>query len=217
MPNVYDVKFNPIRDIALNVKKNAGKRWLTEEESKIIWNAPGLSHNARYYFRLNLALAGQRIQEVYHANISEFNFEDRIFTIPKERVKIKSRGDHVVPLSDLAIEILNELKPHIGPTGLLFPQRWRLYKPAHYNGLLYPFHEACKAHNIPRFATQDIRRTCKTLMSKAGVPTEHRDMLQQHHKNDVASVHYDRYDYLREKRNAILSWEEYLISAIIST
>ena len=157
LPNVYNVKFNPIRDIALKVKKNASQGWLTEEEIKIIWNAPGQSHNARYYFRLNLALAGQRIQEVYHANISEFNFEDRIFTIPKECVKIKSHGDHVAPLSDLAIEILNELKPHIGPTGLLFAQRWRLDKPGHYSGLLYPFHRACKLQHIPKSATQDIR------------------------------------------------------------
>jgi hypothetical protein len=60
------------------------------------------------------------------------------------------------------------------------------------------------------FINQDIRRTCKTLMSKAGVNIEHRDMLQQHYKKDVATVNYDRYDYLQEKRQAMETWTEYL-------
>jgi hypothetical protein len=47
-------------------------------------------------------------------------------------------------------------------------------------------------------------------MTKAGVPIDHRDMLQQHHKSDVARVHYDRYNYMKEKRIAMDIWGDYL-------
>jgi len=49
-------------------------------------------------------------------------------------------------------------------------------------------------------------------MSKAGVPIHIRDILQQHNKRDVATVHYDRYDYLSEKREGIYIWGKFLIT-----
>ena len=39
-------------------------------------------------------------------------------------------------------------------------------------------------------------------------------MIQNHALNDVSSTHYDRYDYLIEKRNAILTWENSLIEFV---
>ncbi|HHC6764144.1 TPA: integrase, partial [Vibrio parahaemolyticus] len=37
-----------------------------------------------------------------------------------------------------------------------------------------------------------------------------RDRLQNHALNDVSSKHYDRYEYLAEKRNALELWESKL-------
>ncbi|STI85422.1 integrase [Escherichia coli] len=52
----------------------------------------------------------------------------------------------------------------------------------------------------------DLRRTCKTLMGEAGISKEIRDRIQNHALNDVSSKHYDRYDYLPEKRRALEIW-----------
>lgn len=49
----------------------------------------------------------------------------------------------------------------------------------------------------------DFRRTCKTLMGAAGISKEMRDILQQHDKSDVFATHYDRYNYINEKRAAL--------------
>ncbi|WP_330925069.1 hypothetical protein [Candidatus Sororendozoicomonas aggregata] len=57
-------------------------------------------------------------------------------------------------------------------------------------------------HAVPR----DIRRTCKTLMGKAGLSKEIRDRIHNHTPTDVSSNHYDRYDYLTEKREALNRW-----------
>ncbi|NNN90798.1 integrase, partial [Vibrio sp. 2-2(9)] len=61
-------------------------------------------------------------------------------------------------------------------------------------------------HFIPR----DLRRTCKTLMGEIGLSKSVRDRLQNHALNDVSSKHYDRYEYLAEKRHALGLWESKL-------
>jgi hypothetical protein len=45
-------------------------------------------------------------------------------------------------------------------------------------------------------------------MGEAGISKEIRDRIQNHALNDVSSKHYDRYDYLTEKRRALEIWED---------
>ncbi len=44
-------------------------------------------------------------------------------------------------------------------------------------------------------------------MGEAGISKEIRDRIQNHALNDVSSKHYDRYDYVTEKRKALEVWE----------
>jgi integrase len=56
-----------------------------------------------------------RTEEIVGAKWSEFDLRARQWVIPRERMKIKSgsgRGDHRVPLSDRAMQILGSLKHH---------------------------------------------------------------------------------------------------------
>ena len=48
-------------------------------------------------------------------------------------------------------------------------------------------------------------------MGEIGIEKSIRDRIQNHALNDVSSKHYDRYDYLQEKKTALLVWEKYLI------
>ncbi|WP_435275683.1 tyrosine-type recombinase/integrase [Psychrobium sp. nBUS_13] len=213
-PPRYDVKYNPVRDIVIDAPKNANQRWLSEDEVRKIWWADDLTVNAKLYFRLALALGGQRIDEVFKSYAHEYDFVDNILTIPSSRVKVRRRGDHIVPLSDLAIEILKEIFIHRGSTGALFPLRGDLSQPTHHRVTNEVYSKWCKRHDIERFSAKTFRSTAKTLMTKAGVPIYIRDMLQQHNKRDVATVHYDRYDYLKEKRQGIEVWTAYLMRVV---
>jgi len=47
-------------------------------------------------------------------------------------------------------------------------------------------------------------------MGKAGISKVDRDILQQHDKEDISTLHYDRYDYMKEKRIAMDIWKKYL-------
>jgi integrase len=64
--------------------------------------------------------------------------------------------------------------------------------------------------SIAKFVPRDLRRTFKTLTGKAGISKEVRDRLQNHALTDASSLHYDKYDYLKEKRKAMDIWNDYL-------
>jgi hypothetical protein len=53
-------------------------------------------------------------------------------------------------------------------------------------------------------------------MGELGLSKEIRDRINNHALNDVSSKHYDRYDYLKEKQNALDAWGQRL-EQIVST
>lgn len=53
------------------------------------------------------------------------------------------------------------------------------------------------------FTMGDLRRTVETRLAEAGVSLEVRAQLQSHGLGGVQSRHYDRADYLVQKRGAL--------------
>ncbi|QWF33727.1 site-specific integrase [Pseudoalteromonas sp. SiA1] len=209
-PNLYDIKTNFIRDINFETPKNKGERWLSEAELKKVWNADDLPYYTHQYIKLALLLGGQRVNEVYGSYISDFDLKSKTFTIPASRIKVQQRGDHIVPLCETAIPIIQELMQQSGKAGQMFPHRDNPTATAHVSTLRMAILRWCKKNKVPNFNPRDLRRTCKTLMGKAGIDKINRDILQQHNKFDVSSVHYDRYDYMKEKKHSIEVWEEFI-------
>ncbi|WP_052379949.1 MULTISPECIES: site-specific integrase [unclassified Pseudoalteromonas] len=202
-PDVYGVKINPVRDIAFKTPENVCDRWLDEEEIYKLWHATNIPLQTHNFLKLSLCLAGQRVMELYHSKAEEFIFDEEIgntFTIPKSRVKIKRRGEHLIPISHLAEPIIKSLILNLGTTGYLFPHRDKADEPAHISTLRMATQRWCKNNNFKLFTPRDMRRTCKTLMGKAGISKIERDILQQRDKGDVSTLHYDRYDYIKEKK-----------------
>lgn len=213
-PNYYDIKTNFIRDINFETPKNKGERWLNEDELKKVWNADDLPYYTHQYIKLALLLGGQRVNEVYGSYVSDFDLENKTFTIPASRIKVQQRGDHIVPLCDTAIAIIQELTQQQGKAGQMFPHRDNPIASAHVSTLRMAIIRWCEKNKVPNFNPRDLRRTCKTLMGKAGIDKINRDILQQHNKFDVSSVHYDRYDYMKEKKQSIEVWEGFIYCAI---
>ncbi len=122
----------------------------------------------------------------------------------------KNKRDHLVPLTDSAIEILERLKiEDVNDSMFIFPQRLdagkHLRTDSFAQAIIY-----YREHfpDYPVFVARDLRRTCKTLMGEIGVSKELRDRIQNHALQDVSSKHSDRYDYLTEKRRALETWED---------
>ncbi|MDM6886224.1 site-specific integrase [Enterobacter asburiae] len=153
--------------------------------------------------------AGQRPWEIMTNTKSNWDKKGKVLTVPPE---ISKTGDyHVIPLSATATSILEEMEKRYPESDFLFPAETAEghLLSAEYGKQLRKF---CEREPFNKFTPRDIRRTFKTLAGDMGISTEMRDRLQNHKRPGVSAKHYDRYDYLKEKREIIEEWELRLLS-----
>ena len=60
------------------------------------------------------------------------------------------------------------------------------------------------------FDLRDVRRTVETMLAALRVSKDTRSQLLSHGISGVQSAHYDRHDYIEEKRAALIAWESRL-------
>jgi hypothetical protein len=63
------------------------------------------------------------------------------------------------------------------------------------------------------FQMRDIRRTIETTLSKMGVSESHRAQIQSHGLSGVQARHYDKHNYLEEKKLALLMLSEWIVGS----
>lgn len=214
-PSAYHLTHNFVRDLKVGYQSKPRDRYLSEEEIEIVWHSNTMPQHLKHFIRLNLALAGQRIAELLHSNETEFDLKSKLVEIPVVRVKNAKRGSHVVPMGPLAIQVYNQARKNRDQNGLIFPSMTKNGGPLSVVILAIQLSSWLEKYKeVEKFTLRDIRRTCKTHMAKAEISKEDRDKLQQHFQSDVSTMNYDRYDYLREKRQAIYTWNQYLNSLL---
>jgi len=210
----FNLKINPVTPIPMQAAfERVGEHVITEDEIKVIWNElPNESQITSWAVKLALT-TGQRSGEILKLKWADIDFNDQLMTIPSS--VSKNKIEHVVPLNDLAWAVIEEMKEITGSYEYLFPTSYRgVFKEGKHisgNTIAKIVREYCDGHEkVKKFIPRDIRRTFKTLAGKAGIDKAIRDRLQNHALQDVSSKHYDRYDYLPEKRQALKVWNDYL-------
>jgi len=56
------------------------------------------------------------------------------------------------------------------------------------------------------FSMRDLRRTAETHMAALGISSDVRAQIQSHGLGGIQARHYDRHDYMPEKRTALGLW-----------
>ena len=209
----FDITMNPVQAVKRPLQEEKpGERTLSENEVATHWgawtDADQIDQFAGFVLRLILATGGQRVEEVLRARWSEFDFNKGLWELPAGRRKNKRA--HAIPLGEIAKAELKTLRAKHRSTDLLFPGAADSGSPMRTDSLGRAVRQFCKRTDCERFSSRDLRRTVKTLMGYQGISKEIRDRLQGHAMTDVSSKHYDRYDYLAEKRAAMEQWDEYL-------
>ncbi len=130
----------------------------------------------------------------------------------------KNKRSHLVPLTNTAMSILKRLRERESTSPFIFPH----YKDENDHVRLDSLSQTIARYrddhpHFEHFIPRDLRRTCKTLMGELGISKALRDRLQNHALNDVSSKHYDRYEYLSEKRHALVRWESGLLNCEAQT
>jgi integrase len=186
-------------------KKAHRTRVLTNAELRAFWLA---SERMGYPFGpllQMLALTGQRKSEVANARWCEFDFKERLWTIPPERMK----GDHphVVPLVNAAVALLEGL-PRFHEGEYLFSTKFGVTPVAGFASAKKRLDQLV-AEELgvppPAFKLHDIRRTVRTGLSALPVPDLVRELVIAHARPGLHKV-YDQFAYVEEKRRALELW-----------
>ncbi len=225
------IDVSPCDNVETPSAENQRERALNGEEIRRLWNAldnAPMEPNARRILRLML-LTGQRKGEVIGVRVDELDLQNGLWTIPASRAK--NGREHVVPLSQLAQEIIRQAPP--SPEGYMFPSRltgapYRGQSIDHATRYLFEVRrqsprpkktETSRKIVRPRkepkepplrgamtpFTPHDLRRTVATRMRELGIPRGDVKMILNHIETDVTS-RYDKYDGLAEKRRALEAW-----------
>lgn len=196
----FGITVNPVSTIRKDKGATVARdRNLNAAEIKTVWAAGNDV--------LNLILCcGQRVMETLRIEGKDVCLESGIWTQPACKTKGGER-DHQIPLPRQAIEIITRLVS-VNGDGYLFPPA-REGKQNHLSVRTVDRHVE-SITGITPLQARDLRRTWKSRAGDAGIPRDMRDMIQQHFHGDTGTKFYDRYDYLKEKREAMKKWEEWL-------
>lgn len=198
----------------LRMKKPGGKekprrRTLeTARELRMLWRITEGGAWRRYLkpnvcgaLRLML-LTGCRPGEACGLSWDEIDLDAKTWLLPAERSK--NGLEHLVPLSEEVVDLLSQ-QPQHGPW--VFPAaKGGEFQENNLPKALRPAVMRLARLGIAPFTPHDLRRTVETGMAAARVPKEYRDRALNHKDASVGGVHYNRHDYLDEKREALEKW-----------
>jgi len=203
----FRLTYNPAAGIPTE-PKTIGTRWLSEEEFVRLYRwleCPDTPVHPSYARAVQIImLTGQCVEEIARLHVDQWDARERII----DWTKTKNLQPHAVPVPSLAAELIVSIIPN--EHGWFFPSAKDPSKPVSH-GTLYSFIWRQRDRGvIPHATNRDLRRTFKTLAGKAGVPKEIRDRLQNHALQDVSSKHYDRWNYMVEKRAGMAKWDKFV-------
>jgi integrase len=176
----------------------ARARVLSDDELRAVWKAAEAQGGAFSYFLRFILLTATRRTEGARMTRDELSARRDTpgtdWTIPAARYKTKR--DFLVPLSTAACELLDGM-PRMGRRGYVFTTDGT--RPiGGYSKFKRQFDEAC---GVSDWTLHDLRRTARSLMSRAGVISDHAERALGHVIPGVRGT-YDRHEFLVEKARA---------------
>jgi integrase len=187
-----------------NPKESARTRVLNDDEIRAVWSAAESNGTFGAFIRLAL-LTAQRKEKI--ASMRWADITDGVWTIPGEKREKGNLGRAKLP--QIALDIINA-QPRFHSNPYVLAGRGR----NHWNG----FSQGKKAFDakvpIPHWVIHDLRRTARTLMSRARVDRFYAERTIGHAIKGVEAT-YDRFEYPQEKAHALQALAS-LIGNIIS-
>jgi integrase len=212
-----DLDRNPMEGMKKPATSTPGERVLSDAEIKTLWlalpNALAKSKATQAIIKLCLVTA-QRIGEVAGMRRAELDLKAGVWSLPGSRVK--NGHAHEVPLSDLALSVIEGALAGLGDGEYLFPN-------LDGDGPVPPTaveRTICRAQErigIAHWSSHDLRRSAITHMAKLGIAPIVLGHVINHRSVTKAGVTlqvYAHYNYAAEKGAALDLWAERLAGII---
>jgi integrase len=223
-------------DIAISPVAGVKKPFLEESRTRVLWLGElvvlwvaldSVPEPFRSFYRL-LILLGQRLREASNAPWTEFDFKEGDWLLPKSRTK--NKRDHLVPMSEQAIELIEDMQPIVGlRKGPVFTTNevvgisgFSKFKEAVDVAVAELLSKSDVARSLvgaelAPWVVQDLRRSLATGCQGMGIDLMHTEAILNHtfgkKASGVASV-YHLYEYYDEKAVALERWGDLLEKAV---
>jgi integrase len=178
------------------------QRVLTDDELRALWRITEEPSAFSCFLRF-LLLTAVRRNEAAGMRRNEVSREE--WTVPAERCK--TGLELVVPLSPAARSVLDKV-PRVGKSGFVFTtdgqhqiSGFSKFKAAFDERMLAELRWQNPDANMARWRLHDLRRTARSLMGRAGVPTDHAERCLGHVMGAIRAT-YDKHQYVPEKTRA---------------
>ena len=199
-----------VRGMARGSAANKRDRILSDDELRAFWRASlGWDHPFSHMLRFVVLTAVRRDEA---ADMRRSELEGDVWTIPA--VRYKTAFDFEVPLSKAAQNALSSLAK-LGKQGFVFTtngdkpiKNFSDWKRAFDERMLAALRKIAEERDddaskvtLPRWTIHDLRRTARSLMTRAHVEPDHAERALGHVIGSVRGV-YDRHSFRDEKRAA---------------
>ncbi|WP_298335080.1 integrase arm-type DNA-binding domain-containing protein [uncultured Erythrobacter sp.] len=152
-----------------------------------------------------LILTASRSGEVRGAKWAEINLDAKLWTVPSDRMKIGK--EHVVPLTDAAIDALERAKPYYAEcSDLVFPGR-NVLRPMSDMTLL----KILRYAKLP-FTVHGFRSAFRDWAAeKTSYPGEVAEAALAHTVSNKVEAAYRRTNYLDKRRELMREWSDFCV------
>jgi len=175
---------------------------------RLLREIDGFEGQATTRISLNLlAILAQRPGEIRHAKWEEFDFTEKVWAIPA--AKMKMRRDHLVPLPELALALLDELRRMNGNGEYLFPSLRTWKRPMSENTLNAALRRM--GYSGDEMTAHGFRASFSTLANESGMwhPDAIERALAHVEKNEVRRA-YARGEHWEERVRLADWWAGFL-------
>jgi integrase len=166
--------------------------------------------------RCLILLGGQRVAQLLRATWADYDRQAQTLRLTDPKGKRARAVEHVLPVSAWVTQQLSELAV-VNSSGDFIFSATAGTKPIHHTTISTVIGEIAKLGDAPgaRYRPGDIRRSVETRLQALGVSRDVRAQLLSHGRSSgVQARHYERHDYLPEKRAALKIWEQHLAGVL---
>ena len=203
--------YNPPIVKGMKRQKAAGRtRVLDDDELTAIWRAANDQGGAFAGIVRLCLLSAQRSRKVATMRWEDLDLDAGVWTVAQESAREKGTGGALrLPAAALAII---RAQPRLATNPHVFPARGGAGPFVGFGSAKEAF-DAKLPKDTPGWTVHDLRRTARSLMSRAGVSSEHAERVMGHAIGRVEGI-YDRHAY-REEKGVALAKLATLIDSIV--
>lgn len=210
----FSVTSNPVLALP-SIPVNTRDRFLTQKElgqyGATVLSKPGITYGC---LALALLAGGQRPLQVSRITDADYDPEEGMLLLRDPKGKRHIARPHYLPVGPITRSYIATLH---AADGFIKHPAWFSMDGKQLMSATTLSHQCTRIQKqleTEHFQLQDIRRSVETEMARIGFSKDIRAHLLSHGLSGIQERHYDRYDRIHEKREALEIWEKHLMSLV---